>query len=63
MSDAREVSNETRDEIERQVKEVKDDELVDFIRDTVTRLDMLANRLAVIADNDSGNDTEGRHHV
>ena len=47
----------TRDEVQRQLKELKDDELVDFIRDTIVRLDALADRLDVVADKkeDKGN--------
>ena len=33
------------DEIVRRVKQMKDEEIVDFIRDTVSRLDALADRL------------------
>jgi nitrogen-specific signal transduction histidine kinase len=36
-------------EIRRRVKEMRDTELVDFVRDTVTRLDALADRLEVFA--------------
>jgi nitrogen-specific signal transduction histidine kinase len=37
-------------EIRRRVKEMRDEELVDFVRDTITRLDALADRLEVFAD-------------
>jgi nitrogen-specific signal transduction histidine kinase len=46
-------------EIRRRVKEMRDTELVDFVRDTVTRLDALADRLEVFAtalpDGEEGN--------
>lgn len=37
-------------EIRRRVKQMRDEELVDFVRDTVVRLVALADRLEVFAD-------------
>lgn len=37
-------------EVRRRVKEMRDGELVDFVRDTIVRLDALADRLEVFAD-------------
>lgn len=39
----------TRVEVQRQLKELKNEEIVDFIRDTIVRLDALADRLDVLA--------------
>lgn len=38
------------DEVARRLKELKDEEVIDFIRDTVVRLDILATRLETLAD-------------
>ena len=45
--------------VKRRVQQMKDDELVDFIRDTVTRLDALADRLEVLADRKEGGQSAG----
>jgi hypothetical protein len=37
-------------EVRRRVKEMRDEELVDFVRDTIVRLDALADRLESFAD-------------
>lgn len=45
-------------EIRRRVKDMRDEELVLFVRDTITRLDALADRLEVFAERaDRGGDT------
>lgn len=56
MTDSRgEPTSANELEIRRRVKEMRDGELVDFVRDTITRLDALADRLEVFADKaDSG---------
>lgn len=52
MSDPRGEREDAVDELEvrRRVKEMRDEELVDFVRDTIVRLDALADRLEVFAD-------------
>jgi hypothetical protein len=37
-------------EVQRRVKQMRDEELVDFIRETVTHLEVLAQRLEVLAE-------------
>lgn len=37
-------------EVQRRVKQMRDEELIDFIRETVTHLEVLAQRLEVLAD-------------
>lgn len=46
------VPEESREDelVRKRVQELKDSELVDFIRETVARLDTLADRLEVLAD-------------
>lgn len=44
-----------------QLKELKDAELVQFIRDTVVRLEVLADRLDVVADKKDVNTGAGKH--
>ena len=41
-------------EVAKRIKAMRDDELVNFIRDTVTRLQALADRLEVFADEEDG---------
>ena len=52
MNRDRQVGISDHDELEvrRRVKEMRDEEIVDFVRDTITRLDALADRLEVFAD-------------
>lgn len=52
MTDSRGERESAVDELEvrRRVKEMRDEELVDFVRDTIVRLDALADRLEVFAD-------------
>jgi nitrogen-specific signal transduction histidine kinase len=51
------TEEQSQDEIVRQrVQAMKDDELVDFIRDTVARLNGLADRLEVYADTEKESD-------
>ena len=52
MTDPRGERESAVDELEvrRRVKEMRDEELVDFVRDTIVRLDALADRLEVFAD-------------
>lgn len=45
-------------EVRRRVKEMRDEELVDFVRDTVVRLAALADRLEVFAEHTD--EKEGR---
>lgn len=47
-------------EVRRRVKEMRDEELIDFVRDTIVRLDALADRLEVFADNADKADESGR---
>jgi nitrogen-specific signal transduction histidine kinase len=44
------LNAEAQNEVHRQVQEMKDEELVQFIRDTVVRLEVLADRLDTVAD-------------
>lgn len=37
-------------EVQRRVKQMRDEELIDFIRETVTHLEVLAQRLEVLAE-------------
>lgn len=52
MTDERGERESAVDELEvrRRVKEMRDEELVDFVRDMIVRLDALADRLEVFAD-------------
>lgn len=53
LSDAQEA------EFRRRVKAMRDDQLVEFVRDTITRLDALADRLEVLADQAASVETGG----
>jgi len=47
-------------EVQRRVKEMRAEEIVDFIRSTITQLDTLADRLEVFArDATEGKDSQG----
>lgn len=50
MSRSDDKPNVSELEVRRRVKEMRDEELVDFVRDTIVRLESLADRLEVFAD-------------
>lgn len=50
-------------EVERRVKEMRNDELLDFVRDTIVRLESLADRLEVFADQVEDDDNGDTKHA
>lgn len=43
----------SEEEVRRRVKEMRDEDLVHFVRETITRLDALADRLEMLATGES----------
>lgn len=60
MSYEEPFDTQSRNEVHKAVQKMRDDELVQFIRDTVVRLGVLADRLDSVADTKEG-DGAGKH--